>query len=388
MGFLDTLKSLFGGAKAKAEQAMGQYQGHPGQGQQGYPPGPPGQYQGPPGQYQGQPGYPGQPGQYPPPPGQYQGPPGQYQGHGHDHGHDHGHHGHAHHEEPEAEAGDDEAFDTAGFNPDDEDSFFNAVLHMESEGMHGGTDESRAEIMARFGIRDRSHWQTVKDSVYSLLARKHGSFEEVSQREVNWRMGQMQRHQQAHTARAAASGELNPVEGISLEKWAAMNAAIVSGASLEDLLKSNGLDQGKWERASAEWNARMARDTTFAITTVYGNAFQAASQGKYGNYAREANAARAANRELAMEPPMTIEQYWEILYEQDYGSKQGKNPVEVLKSCNLTIVDWTDLSSFMGYYMNRTVTRNHQQFNAMHERVKAKFAAKYPGVVSDVDIKF
>ncbi len=351
MGFLDALKSLFGGAKAKAEQAMGQA---------GF---------GQPGQFQEHPG----------PPGQFQGQPGQFQGHhpGHDRDDD----------EEEDSGGSDEAFDLAGFNPDDEDSFFNAVLHMESDGMHGGTDESRAEIMARFGIRDRMHWQTVRDSVFSVLARKYGS-DEVGQRQMNWRMGQMQRHQQQQTARAAASGEMNPVEGIGLEKWAAMNAAIVGGASLEDLLKSNGIDQGRWERASAEWNARMARDTTFAITTVYGNAFQAASQGKYGNYAREANAARAANRELAMEPPISLEQYWEILYEQDYGSKQGKNPVEVLKSCGLTIVDWTDLGTFMGYYMNRTVTRNWQQFEAMHERVKAKFAAKYPGVTSDVDIKF
>lgn len=381
MGFLDALKSLFGGAKAKAEQAMGQAGfGQPGQ-FQGHP-GPPGQFQGQhPGQFQGQ-----HPGQFQGHPGQFQGQhPGQFQGQhpGHHQGHDHDH------DEDDGDSGSsDEAFDLAGFNPDDEESFFNAVLHMDSEGMHGGTDESRAEIMARFGIRDRMHWQTVRDSVNSALARKYGSYEEVGQREINWRMGQMQRHQQQQTARAAASGEMNPVEGIGLEKWAAMNAAIVSGASLEDLLRSNGIDQGKWERASAEWNARMARDTTFAITTVYGNAFQAASQGKYGNYAREANAARAANRELAMEPPMSIEQYWEILYEQDYGSKQGRNPVEVLKSCGLTIVDWTDLGSFMGYYMNRTVTRNWQQFEAMHERVKAKFAAKYPGVTSDVDIKF
>jgi len=341
MGFLDKLKGIFGGAKAKAEAAMGQGN------------------------------------------------------HGHDHGHDHGHnhdhdHGHDHgHDHEEAHATDAaEQFDLAGFNPDDEEAFFNAVQHMESEGMFGGTDESRAEIMARYGIRDRMHWQGVRDSVYSVLARKHGSIEEVSQREMNWRMGQMQRHQQGNTAAAAAKGELNPVEGIGLEKWAAMNAAIVSGANVEDMLKANGIDQGRWERASAEWNARMARDTTFAITTVYGNAFQAASQGKYGNYAREANAARAANREMTMEPPMTIEQYWRILYEQDYGSKQGKNPIEVLKASGLTVVDWTDLSSYMGYYINRTAVRNWQQFNAMHERVKAEFAAKYPGVTTDVDIKF
>src|SRR5687767_9629693 len=57
--------------------------------------------------------------------------------------------------------------DLAGFDPiGDEESFFNAVLHMESEGQFGGTDESRAEIQDRFGIRDRAHWQTVKDAVY------------------------------------------------------------------------------------------------------------------------------------------------------------------------------------------------------------------------------
>ena len=85
---------------------------------------------------------------------------------------------------------------------------------------------------------------------------------------------------------------------------------------------------------------------------------------------------------------MTIEQYWEILYEQDYGSKQGQDPIAVLKASGLTVVDWTDLSSYMGYLINRTAVRNHKQFEEMHKRVEAKFAAKYPGVTSDLDISF
>ena len=53
-------------------------------------------------------------------------------------------------EPEEVDEDDDEpAFDVAGFDPDDEESFFHAVLHMESEGQFGGTDESRAEICAR-----------------------------------------------------------------------------------------------------------------------------------------------------------------------------------------------------------------------------------------------
>jgi hypothetical protein len=259
---------------------------------------------------------------------------------------------------------------------------------MESEGQFGGTDASRAEIMTQYRIRDRSHWQTVKDSCYAQLAQKYGSYNEVSQQELNWRQGEMQKHMTGQVANMQKGGGFEPVEGVSLEAWAAINAAIVSGGNAEDLTKGAGIDKARWDRVSAEWNARMARDTTFAITTVYGNAFQAASQGKYNAYAKEAMAARAANRDVTMEPPVSYEQYYEYMYEQAYAAKQGKDPVEALKSCGLTIVDWTDLSSFMGYIFTRDAGRNWAKYQDIHKRVEAKYAAKYPGVKADVDISF
>jgi hypothetical protein len=280
-------------------------------------------------------------------------------------------------------------FDVAGFAvDDDEEAFFNAVQHMESEGMFGGTDESRAEIMERFGIRDRSHWRDVKESNYAVLVKKYGTIEEVSQREMNWRSGQMQKHQQGNTAAAAAKGELNPVEGITLEAWAAINAAIGGGANTDDLLKGAGIDKARWDRVSAEWNARMSRDTTFAITTVFGNAFQAASKGKYADYAREANAARAANRDTTMEPPISWEQYYELMYEQSYAAAQGKDAIASLKAAGLTVADWTDLGSFMGYYFNRNGVRKWKEYEAIHKKVEEKMKAKYAGVKADVDISF
>ncbi|HPH68935.1 MAG TPA: hypothetical protein PLF40_24440, partial [Kofleriaceae bacterium] len=257
MGFLDTIKSLFGGAKNQV-QAMQQQQ----------------QPQG------GHPGYQGEAQGYAPEP------------------------------DPEPEQA---SYDLAGFDPNDENSFFEAVLHMESEGQFGGTDESRARIMQQRGIRDRSHWHTIKDSMYHVLSQRFGSFEAVMQAETNWRTGQMQRAMQGNVAARAASGELNPVEGISLAQWAAFNAGIVAGMDVNELLKANGIKDDRWQRVSAEWNARMARDTTFAIATEYGAAFQKASSGPYGNYAREANAARAANRDMTMPPPLTFDQYFEVL---------------------------------------------------------------------------
>lgn len=288
-------------------------------------------------------------------------------------------------EESDLASGSGASFDVAGFNVEaDEEAFFNAVLHMESEGQFGGTDESREEIMSRFEIRDRSHWQTVKDSCYSLLVRKYGSGDEVAQREANWRSGQMQRHMQGQQAKMAASGGFKPVQGVTLEAWAAMNASIAAGTNPDDVLKGAGLSKARWDAASAEWNARMSADTTFAITTVYGNAFQAASQGKYASLAKEANAARAANRDLALPMPMTWEQYFEIMYEQSLAPE----PVAALRGMGLTIVDWTDLSSFMGYHINRNGVREHAALTAAMNAGKAKAEARHPGKKADLDIQF
>lgn len=282
-----------------------------------------------------------------------------------------------------------EGLDTAGFDPaSDEDGFFEAVLHMESEGEMGGTDESRAEIMSRYGIRDRSHWQDVKQSVYHVLIGIHGSMDNVMQRELNYRSGQMQRRMQGAVAAKAASGEMAPVQGVTLEAWAAFNAAIIQGANPDDLLKGAGIDKARWDVARAEWEARMSRDTTFAIATTYGNAFQNASKGKYAELAREANAARAENRDLRLPPPLSLEQYYEIMFEQAYAAQQGNDAAAALKGMGLTIIDWTDLSSYMGYHFIRTAGTKNKEYSDLLEKVRTRFEAKYAGAKVDVDIAF
>ena len=85
---------------------------------------------------------------------------------------------------------------------------------------------------------------------------------------------------------------------------------------------------------------------------------------------------------------MPYEQYYDILIDQAYASKQGKDPVESLKSRGLTIVDWTDLGTYMGYLFNRDAVRNWSQYEEIHKRVEAKYAAANPGVKPDVDITF
>ena len=128
----------------------------------------------------------------------------------------------------------------------------------------------------------------------------------------------------------------------------------------------------------------MSRDMTFAIATAYGNAFQAASKGKYAELVKEANAARAANRDLAIPPPMSMEDYYVVMFEQSYAAKQGKDPTQALKSMGLTIVDWTDLSSYMGYHFHRTgVAESTREYTAAMKRAEDKVKAKYLGRVAE-----
>jgi hypothetical protein len=282
-------------------------------------------------------------------------------------------------------------FDLAGFDPqNDEESYFEAEHLMESEGMFGGTDADRARIQAEYGIRDAQHWHVVKESVWQVLAEKHGSFDEAAQRMTNFRSQRAMQQQGRLQAGAAAKGALEPVEGISLEKWAAINAAIVQGNDLDDLLKGNGIDRARWDRAKGTWEQRMSTDTTFAVVQVYGAAFQAASQSKYTALAKEANAARAANADPTSPPPLSITDYFRLLFEQEAASRAGTDPQAAIKAQGMTIVDWIDLSTFMGYYIARNSQRPEARKHLDQvDNIRAETLAKYPGLKKeDLDIQF
>jgi hypothetical protein len=243
--------------------------------------------------------------------------------------------------------------------------------------------------MQRYGIRDRSHWRLVKESCDQVLSKKYGSFEAMYQQFTNWHMGQMQKAQQAKVASMTKAGGFEPADGITLERWAAINAAMAAGANMQDLLKGAGIDPARWERASAVWLDRMTKDTTFAVATVYGNAFQAASQGKYAANVKDAMAARAENRDLALALPATYDQFFDILFEQSFAFAAGKDPQETLKGMGLSVVDWTDLGNVMGYHMNRYGVRDHAQITAASNAAEARAKAKWPAVsAADIDIKF
>src|SRR6187401_996959 len=104
---------------------------------------------------------------------------------------------------------------------------------------------------------------------------------------------------------------LDPVEGITLEQWAGANAALASGTSTEDAIKSIGVDMPKWDRVNAEWLTRMKNDMTFTIATKYAAAFNTTAKGNLGS-----GAGISADS-------IPFEKYVESMVAQDVLGKQG-----------------------------------------------------------------
>jgi hypothetical protein len=160
-----------------------------------------------------------------------------------------------------------------GWDLNDWDNFWMRVQVIEAAGTE--SDEALARVLRKHGLRDRAHF----DEVRAEFQERFGDDPAFAQAALRTRAS---KHQMQARMQGELKGELAPVEGVSLEKWAWLMAKIASGGNLRQLLGLARIDDAKWERVSAEWNARMSRDTTATIATAYGQAFVATGPDPFG----------------------------------------------------------------------------------------------------------
>ncbi|MEO6419054.1 MAG: DUF6620 family protein [Polyangiaceae bacterium] len=243
----------------------------------------------------------------------------------------------------------------------------------------------RYSLLKEYGVRNEQHYYQVKATVERFIqspfaTQKWGGIGEIMHVKMkatqDFMMGGMQNKLQGEL-----KGEIEPVEGISLDQWASSMVKIVNQKPLDQILAGLGIDQAKWDRVSAEWNARMSRDTTATIATAYGKAFtnSSANEGKFGS---------AAQNPGQGNPPIPLEQYIEVMEAQNAGANQGKDASQILQSFGLSILDWSNLGSWFSAYFNENALKNdgalHKQWTSLQE----KYAAKYKSGSADSDIKF
>jgi hypothetical protein len=184
----------------------------------------------------------------------------------------------------------------------------------------------------------------------------------------------------SNIAAAKSGGLLDPIQGVSMEDWAGANAKIMSGTPLETILGVLGVEKPVWDAVSAEWMARMSRDTTFAITTVYGNAF---TNPNIGKFASGGGAKPAAPSGGALDKVMgDFELYVKIMTHQNVGAGQGQDAAAILKKYGLTISDWATIGAHWGGKM----TTDYQLAMRMPELMQ-RYAAEFakPGAGDDIN---
>lgn len=254
--------------------------------------------------------------------------------------------------------------------------------HFEIEQSQEKGEKHFQATLKKHGLRNRNHWKRATQT----FLQHYGSDPEFT----NAAMVARQEETRAKMRDAVKPGMLDPVEGVSLQVWAAINAKLVSGGDLKKLLAPHKIDEAKWARASDTWNARMSDqsnpDAAMAIATEYGKAFAAGGAGAYGASAQAASSSMGINDKVAGKKvkgaePVSFERWVEIQTAQGVWAQQGKDVNAMLKKVfGLTAVDWSNMSAHWSQKLSTDVS-----LVGKYGALNAKYTEKYSAGDSDPD---
>ncbi|MFO7562596.1 MAG: DUF6620 family protein [Enhygromyxa sp.] len=249
----------------------------------------------------------------------------------------------------------------------------------------------RAQLFAQHGIRNVQHW-------YQVMATYERWSESPAARAKYPTPGDLIQAQMMVTQKVgmelmgignqhqALSAELEPVEGVSLEQWAKAQAQVASGGDTNQIIAGLGIDKAKWDRVSAEWNARMSRDSSATIAMEYGKHFSSAGVGQFAGAAASAAAGGAGQTEA--DAPITLERFVEIEVAQGAGAEQGKDAAGILRGFGMSAMEWGQVGGWWSMYISQNAMKNNGELHQRYSKLREQFEAKYKSASADDDISF
>jgi Family of unknown function (DUF6620) len=255
------------------------------------------------------------------------------------------------------------------------------LMHADEEDLqpiydnHGDPLDPEEVVLIRvFGFRDGGHWEAFRGwGVASWAARAR-----QDPADLEFRMSGIARErimrEKAHamTGQGGGGGGLDPVEGVTIEQWAHVQAALASGGNIDQLIAQARMDRPKWDRVSAVWMQRMQTDTTATIATVYGNAFAGAAQGQYGAQAARAAAVGVGGNVGA--EPIPFELFVEIQEAMGAAARRGHDANAVLAHFGLSTVDWGNAGMFWSKRMQQEMTKYSELYTHYSDLYRAKYS--------------
>jgi hypothetical protein len=235
-------------------------------------------------------------------------------------------------------------------------------------------DPEEVLLIRVYGFRDGGHWEAFRNwGVATWAARMRQNPADLEFRQSGIARERIMREKAgAMTGQGAGGGGLDPVEGVTLDQWAHVQAALAGGGDLDQLIARARMDRPKWDRVSAVWMQRMTTDTSGAIATAYGNAFAGAAQGQYGAQAAQASAAGVGGNVGA--EPIPFELFVEVQEAMGAGARRGYDANAVLAHFGLSALDWSNAGMFWSKRMQQEMSRYHELFTQYSDLYRAKYA--------------
>jgi hypothetical protein len=148
--------------------------------------------------------------------------------------------------------------------------------------------ERREQLFAEYQIRDTKHWHQIRATFERWLETPAAK---ALYRTPSDLMQARMTTTQTMTLADLGLGDvgkpdLEPIAGVSLERWAKVEAALQGGSKLDDIIGELGIDADTWTAASKAWHERMDRDVTATIASEYSKHVGSAAAGKFSAKAR------------------------------------------------------------------------------------------------------
>lgn len=184
---------------------------------------------------------------------------------------------------------------------------------------------------------------------------------------------------------------LAPVHGISLRDYSAICAKLGSSVAEEDIYNAFGIDATIWGEINAIWPARMAEDTTFSVSVLFGQYYGEADQhpklqGLKSNLSEEG----AANLERLKND---VYFYYELTGARQAAYEYGMDGAQwILDNFGIELGDFQSVAMKYMEIQNQNFDSNYvrecmdYQDEKQQEYAK-KFAAEQGGNVAD-DVEF
>ncbi|WP_291400627.1 DUF6620 family protein [Daejeonella sp.] len=184
---------------------------------------------------------------------------------------------------------------------------------------------------------------------------------------------------------------LAPVHGIALRDYAAICAKLGSGVAEDEIYKAFGIDATIWGELNTIWPARMAEDTTFSVSVLFGQYFGEADQhpklqGIKTNLSEEGE----ANLERLKNDPYF---YYELTGARQAAYEYGMDGAQwILDNFGIGLGDFQSVAMKYMELQNQNFDSNvvlhyHEYQDEKQAEYAEKFAAEQGGNVAD-DVEF